>query len=276
MSDYRIAKIADFGHARMPPVPADGGGTIIYRAPEALLFEVVSGQPLDMWSLGCIGAHLLMGGCPFVCPAVEHNFQQLPTCSIGVLMRIFHVLGSPTEADWPNMTTFKHWSPHFPKCQPKPDHRLWSTAREHMGEFGEHFVRNCFVYDPACRATAEDVLSSPLFQLSGIQLRFLQCSQATVRDGELGDLASSACAQIAVAIGTSFLKDPKCLLGCDMDLKLQAQFSSSVALKDFWHFINKTFRGYAVFMNSEIIFIMRLRFFLHASSIYGSDLHIGF
>lgn len=61
-----------------------------YRAPELLYGAKDYGSAVDMWSVGCIFAELMLR-TPFM--AGETDMDQLKT--------IFRALGTPTEAEWP-------------------------------------------------------------------------------------------------------------------------------------------------------------------------------
>jgi cyclin-dependent kinase 7 len=61
-----------------------------YRAPELLLGARDYGAAVDIWSVGCIFAELMLR-TPYL-PG-EREMQQLDL--------IFRALGTPTEKDWP-------------------------------------------------------------------------------------------------------------------------------------------------------------------------------
>jgi cell division cycle 2-like protein len=91
-------KVADFGLARLFGEPCDKLTptvvTLHYRAPELLLSgdskPLKYGPEIDMWSVGCILAELLLGR---VLMRGSGELEQI-NC-------IFRTLGTPTEASWP-------------------------------------------------------------------------------------------------------------------------------------------------------------------------------
>lgn len=103
-----LLKIADFGSARMFPVPDQQLTNQIsnrcrfkicvknnilcrwYRAPELLFGIRHYGSEVDMWAIGCIFGELLLRS---TCFPGESDIDQLG--------KIFHVLGTPSEETWP-------------------------------------------------------------------------------------------------------------------------------------------------------------------------------
>jgi serine/threonine protein kinase len=61
-----------------------------------------------MWSVGCIFAEL---------------YNQLPLfqgdSEIDQIFKIFRLLGTPTEEEWPGVTELPNYKPTFPKWKPK-------------------------------------------------------------------------------------------------------------------------------------------------------------
>jgi cyclin-dependent kinase 7 len=87
-------KIADFGLARLYGDPRTAMShqvvTRWYRSPELLLGTTFYSTGIDIWSVGCIFAELMLRTPYF---AAETDIGQLDT--------IFRALGNPTEDDWP-------------------------------------------------------------------------------------------------------------------------------------------------------------------------------
>ena len=91
-------KVADFGLARLYGEPCDKLTptvvTLHYRAPELLLSgdskPLKYGPEIDMWSVGCIMAELLLG-----------RVLMRATSELEQINCIFRTLGTPTEASWP-------------------------------------------------------------------------------------------------------------------------------------------------------------------------------
>ncbi|CAG8789744.1 373_t:CDS:2, partial [Racocetra fulgida] len=81
-------KIADFGLARDFAEPRVRN--IWYRAPELFFTPAQYGYAVDIWSVGCIFAELML------------RTPYLPgDTDLGQLELIFQALGTPTEEDWP-------------------------------------------------------------------------------------------------------------------------------------------------------------------------------
>lgn len=121
-----ILKIGDFGLAK-----AYGSPTRInthqvvtrwYRSPELLFGARQYGVGIDMWAIGCILAELLLR-VPFL-PG-ESDLDQLS--------RIFQVLGTPNEDNWPGMTGLPDYVQfkHFPAQSLK---HIFSAASDDLLE----------------------------------------------------------------------------------------------------------------------------------------------
>jgi cell division cycle 2-like protein len=97
-SNRGLMKVADFGLARLFGEPCDKLTptvvTLHYRAPELLLSgdskPLKYGPEIDMWSVGCIMAELLLG-----------RVLMRATSELEQINCIFRTLGTPTEASWP-------------------------------------------------------------------------------------------------------------------------------------------------------------------------------
>ena len=111
MSNRGRIKIADFGLARMFGDPLEEMTALVvtlwYRAPELLLGTKTYDTAIDMWSVGCIFAELLLKEPLF--PGKAEPDQ---------LSRIFRLLGHPTPASWPGYSRL-HMRVHLAarRCQ---------------------------------------------------------------------------------------------------------------------------------------------------------------
>lgn len=85
--------------------------TLWYRAPEILLGCSNYGMEVDIWSCGCVAGALIKG---------DDLFKGY--CEIGQLFEIFHLLGTPTDANWPHLSATRYYHSEWPKfkCQPLP------------------------------------------------------------------------------------------------------------------------------------------------------------
>ncbi|KAI0320860.1 Pkinase-domain-containing protein [Amylostereum chailletii] len=144
-------KLADFGLARDF---ADPGYKMTcqvitrwYRPPELLFGCRYYSTAVDIWSVGCIFAELMLR-TPYL-PG-ESDMDQLKT--------IFRALGTPTEDDWPGHTKLPDYVPvgQFPKT---PLRDLFTAASADA----LNLLGKCLIYEPRRRITAKDALSHPYF-----------------------------------------------------------------------------------------------------------------
>jgi len=151
------AKLCDFGSAKML-VAGEANVAYIcsryYRAPE-LVFEATEyTNAIDVWSMGCVMAELLLGNPLF--PG-ESGVDQL--------IEIIKILGTPTkeqiQAMNPNHTSFK-----FPQIKPHPWAKVFrNKAPPDAIDLVSQFLR----YAPERRITAFDCLAHPFFDELRVQ-----------------------------------------------------------------------------------------------------------
>ncbi|XP_035427529.1 cyclin-dependent kinase 2 isoform X4 [Cygnus atratus] len=122
--------------------------TLWYRPPEILLGCKYYSTAVDIWSLGCIFAEMVMRRALF--PG-DSEIDQL--------FRIFRTLGTPDEAAWPGVTALPDYKPTFPR---------W--ARQDLGklvppldEDGHKLLAQMLHYDPNKRISAKAALRHPFF-----------------------------------------------------------------------------------------------------------------
>jgi len=106
-------KLADFGLARAFGIPVRSYThevvTLWYRAPDVLMGSRKYSTPVDLWSVGCIFGEMAAGRALF--PGTSDHDQ---------LMRIFKVLGTPTEDTWPTMIDLPEYKSDFPHYDTVP------------------------------------------------------------------------------------------------------------------------------------------------------------
>eukprot|EP01132_Coremiostelium_polycephalum_P004859 gene4859-6056_t len=145
-------KLADFGLARAISIPVRVYTheivTLWYRAPEVLLGSKTYSVPVDIWSVGCIFGEMLNKKALF--PG---------DCEIDQIYRIFRILGTPNESNWPGVTslpdyvqTFPNWpgqclSKTFPNCEP----------------LALDLISKMLQYEPSRRISAKAALNHPYF-----------------------------------------------------------------------------------------------------------------
>ena len=87
-------KICDFGQAKLTlfgnNMHTPDISTLWYRAPEILLGSSNYTEAIDAWATGCILAEMVLGK-----PMFQANSE------LGMITNIFHLLGTPKQADYP-------------------------------------------------------------------------------------------------------------------------------------------------------------------------------
>ena len=160
-SNKGILKVCDFGLARKyvgekPYTPTVV--TLWYRAPEILLGNDKYTPAIDMWSVGCIFAELILKE-PFLMGQKEGEQIDL----------IFRTLGTPTNSSWPGWRELK-----LAKNLPFKNYigkKLREKFTNALGECpltdnGLDLLEKMLLYDPAKRMTASDALKHPWFKES--------------------------------------------------------------------------------------------------------------
>ncbi|KAF9245302.1 kinase-like domain-containing protein [Melanogaster broomeanus] len=144
-------KLADFGLARDF---ADPGYKMTcqvitrwYRPPELLFGCRYYSTAVDIWSVGCIFAELMLR-TPYL-PG-ETDMDQLKT--------IFRALGTPTEEDWPGHTRLPDYVPvgQFPRTLLRD---LFTAA---SGD-ALNLLSKCLIYEPRKRINAREALHHAYF-----------------------------------------------------------------------------------------------------------------
>ncbi|XP_006454463.1 hypothetical protein AGABI2DRAFT_62365 [Agaricus bisporus var. bisporus H97] len=155
MNNRGTIKVADFGLARRYGDPVGVGGmtqlvvTLWYRAPEILLGAKTYSTAIDIWSVGCIFAELLLK---------EPLFQAKG--EIELLSMIFKLLGPPTKNSWPDYF-------NLPNAKtitlPSPQPAAFRSKFPHLSTSGIDLLMSFLTYDPEQRITAEEALQHPYF-----------------------------------------------------------------------------------------------------------------
>lgn len=141
--------IADFGLARALNCASAAGVThevvtLWYRPPEILLGESKYGYPVDIWSLGCIIYEIMNDGTALFTGDSE----------IDQLFRIFRILGTPTDAEYPGLTNLPEYKANWPK---------WKVGKK--APFPKDSIfHQTLVYNPAKRISAYDLINDPIFE----------------------------------------------------------------------------------------------------------------
>nr|CAD2198881.1 unnamed protein product [Meloidogyne enterolobii] len=146
-------KIADFGLARYFGSPTriytHQVVTRWYRAPELLYGARAYGVGVDTWAMGCIIAELLLRVPIF--PG-ESDLDQL--------VKIYNVLGMPTEETWPGLTSLPDYI-QLQNCgQGYELKNVFPAASDDLLEL----IFGCLLFDPLKRLTATQSLHSQYFK----------------------------------------------------------------------------------------------------------------
>lgn len=144
-------KLCDFGSAKVL-VKGEPNISYIcsryYRAPELIFGATEYTTAIDIWSVGCVLAELLIGQPLF--PG-ESGVDQL--------VEIIKVLGTPTREEIkcmnPNYTEFK-----FPQIKAHPWHKIF---HKRMPSEAVDLVSRLLQYSPNLRSTAMEALVHPFF-----------------------------------------------------------------------------------------------------------------
>lgn len=148
-----VLKLADFGLANIlrpkhKQILTSRVVTLWYRPPELILGSTSYGVSVDLWSVGCVFAELLIGK-----PLFKGRTE------VEQLHKIFKLCGSPPDEYWkkskfPHATMFK------------PHHSYESTLRERFREYPTtalNLIETLLSVEPPKRGTASSALISEYF-----------------------------------------------------------------------------------------------------------------
>mmetsp|Transcript_9674 Transcript_9674/g.30999 ORF Transcript_9674/g.30999 Transcript_9674/m.30999 type:complete len:199 (+) Transcript_9674:2-598(+) len=155
VGDDRQVKLADFGLACTFGEPESEDSykvvTLPYRAPELLFGAKEYGVAVDMWSIGCIFAEMMTRR--ILLPGVSEEDQ---------LGKIFYLFGTPSEEEWPKMSTLHR----FLKFSPKKPVALKEIFGAAYSADALDLVSQLLAVNPAERLTAAQALQHKFFTTS--------------------------------------------------------------------------------------------------------------
>ena len=145
-----ILKICDFGSAKQLS-PSEANVAYIcsryYRAPELIFGNVYYTTSVDVWSVGCIFAEMLIG---------EPIFKG--ENSMGQLMEIIKVLGTPTREQLSQLTTRTEM--RIPQAPRKPWNQIF---KDHVPKEAYDLCDKLLAYCASERITPFEALAHPFF-----------------------------------------------------------------------------------------------------------------
>lgn len=150
-------KVADFGLSRSFALPTKNYTheviTLWYRAPELLLGARIYCTSVDMWSIGCILAELIIKQPLF---AGDSEIDQV--------FKVFKLLGTPNNDVWPGVTRLPDFQASFPQWDIKPpsQHATFSSKPSATTDVKD-MLDKLLVYNPTGRLTAEEALNREFF-----------------------------------------------------------------------------------------------------------------
>ncbi|NWI33761.1 CDK7 kinase, partial [Sula dactylatra] len=175
LDENGVLKLADFGLAKSFGSPnrvyTHQVVTRWYRAPELLFGARMYGVGVDMWAVGCILAELLLR-VPFL-PG-DSDLDQLT--------RIFETLGTPTEEQWPGMTSLPDYVT-FKSFPGMPLQHIFSAAGDDL----LNLLQGLFTFNPCTRITATQALKQKYFSnrpgpTPGLQLPRPNCPAEAIKE----------------------------------------------------------------------------------------------
>lgn len=143
-------KLADFGLARSFNVPmrtyTHEVVTLWYRAPEILMGTKFYATGVDIWSLGCIFAEMIIKR-----PLFPGDSE------IDQLYRIFRTRGTPDESSWPGVSQLTDYKRTFPRWEGQ-------SVPEEIERFrAKELFELLMVYDPTKRISALNAMKQSYF-----------------------------------------------------------------------------------------------------------------
>ncbi|KAF2646716.1 Pkinase-domain-containing protein [Massarina eburnea CBS 473.64] len=149
-------KLADFGLARFYAKRAkldytNRVITIWYRSPELLLGETQYGPAVDIWSAACVLVEIF----------TKHAIFPGDGGEINQLEKIYNVLGTPNITEWPELVEMQWFELLRPTERKQPT--FAEKYKERVSPAAFELLQTMFLFDPAQRPSASDVLAHPYF-----------------------------------------------------------------------------------------------------------------
>lgn len=156
VSSDGLLKLADFGLARFYAKRrqldyTNRVITIWYRSPELLLGETQYGPAVDIWSAACVLVEIF----------TRHAIFPGDGGEINQLEKIYAILGTPNRAEWPGLVDMAWFELLRPSTR-RPN-VFAEKYKERVTPAAFDLLEAMFLYDPAKRPSASDVLEHPYF-----------------------------------------------------------------------------------------------------------------
>ena len=152
-------KIGDFGLARIinPQIIRKYTNRVVtlwYRAPDILLGSKMYDTSVDIWSIGCIFAEMILGIPMFL---GKNENEQLD--------RIFNLLGTPNDNEYPWLKESPEWNGYinsetFKKYEKQDIRKIYPNINDNDSY---DLLEKMIVFDPDKRISAEEALKHPYF-----------------------------------------------------------------------------------------------------------------
>jgi serine/threonine protein kinase len=148
-------KVADFGMARPFTSRRTYTGRCVtawYRPPEIILGDAQYGSAVDMWSVACIFAEMIN-----LCPVFRCNTE------FECLILAFRFLGTPTDANWPGVSSFPHFLASFPKWPVRSSDSVIEIDASILCPGAASLLRQMLQLNPERRVSARYALENSAF-----------------------------------------------------------------------------------------------------------------
>ncbi|KAK4106274.1 Pkinase-domain-containing protein [Parathielavia hyrcaniae] len=145
-------KLGDFGLARAFGIPVNTFSnevvTLWYRAPDVLLGSRTYNTSIDIWSAGCIMAEMFSGRPLF--PGTTNEDQ---------IIRIFRIMGTPTERTWPGLSQFPEYKTTWQMYATQP----LNSILPQIDPLGIDLLQRMLQLRPELRISAAEALTHQWF-----------------------------------------------------------------------------------------------------------------